>query len=271
MLFRSQTIKEKDENDSTIIDNQGLYVNGTEKINNGKTTVDYFSRVDVDINTAEDFINNISNSGNVLHIKNEIKFEQSDLANLPADVSELEITSNVTIETYGNVIDLNKLLGLTIKGNDIVLKNAIVKNSKDIGINIYNSRDALLDNVTVESSARYGIFVNGSTVKLKNCSTKTNDGGGIHITRSRTLRADSHIDSVVEVIDSITQEESNINVGVTNLEMLDGHFQDNKFIAPNGIYNKYENDMEQKVLSQYYLDLFGIKGEAANKIGRAHV
>ena len=85
------------------------------------------------------------------------------------------------------------------------------------------------------------------------------------ITRSRTLRGDKDIDSRVEVIGSIKQEESNINVGVTNLEMLDGHFQKNEFIVPNGIYNKYENDMEEKVLSEYYLNLFGITGEERNK------
>lgn len=260
-----QTIKVPGENNSIIKDDQNLYVSGADKVNNGNITVDYFSRVDVEINTAKDFINNITNSGNVLHINNEIKFEQSDLDKLPVDITELEVASNVTIDGKGNVIDLNKLLGITLKGNDIVLKNLTVRNSEDIGINIYNSRDILLDNVTIENSIRYGIFVNGSTVKLKNCSTKANDGGGIMITRSRTLRGDSHIDSVVEVIDSITQEESNINVGVTNLEMINGYFQNNKFIAPDGIYNKYENDVDEKVLSEYYLNLFGITGEDRNK------
>lgn len=259
-----QTIKEKNEKDSTIIDNQGLYVHGTEKDSNGKATVDYFSRVDVNIKTAEDFVKNISNNGNVLHINNDITIDENALSILGSDVSELEVSSNITIEGQGNVIDLNKLASITLKGNDIVLKDLTVRNSTDIGVNIYNSRDILLDTVNIENSTRYGIFVNGSTVNLKDCSTKDNNSG-IMITRSRTLRGDKDIDSRVEVIGSIKQEESNINVGVTNLEMLDGHFQKSEFIVPNGIYNKYENDMEEKVLSEYYLNLFGITGEERNK------
>lgn len=219
-----QTIKEKNEKDSTIIDNKGLYVHGTEKDSNGKATVGYFSRVDVNIKTAEDFVKNISNNGNVLHINNDITIDENALSILGSDVSELEVSSNITIEGQGNVIDLNKLASITLKGNDIVLKDLTVRNSTDIGVNIYNSRDILLDTVNIENSTRYGIFVNGSTVNLKDCSTKDNNSG-IMITRSRTLRGDKDIDSRVEVIGSIKQEESNINVGVTNLEMLDGHFQ----------------------------------------------
>ena len=143
--------------------------------------------------------------------------------------------------------------------------NLTIRNSKDIGVNIYNSRDVMLDNVNIIDSTRYGIFVNGSGVKLKNCYTSNNNEGGIMITRSRTLRGNSYIDSYVEVIDSIKHDEPNINVAVKNLEMIDGYFQDNKFIAPDNIYNKYENDAEYKVLSDYYLDLFGIVGEERNK------
>ena len=47
--------------------------------------------------------------------------------------------------------------------------------------------------------------------------------------------------------------------------MINGYFQNNKFIAPDGIYNKYENDVDEKVLSEYYLNLFGITGEDRNK------
>ena len=117
-----QTIKEKNEKDSTIIDNQGLYVHGTEKDSNGKATVDYFSRVDVNIKTAEDFVKNISNNGNVLHINNDITIDENALSILGSDVSELEVSSNITIEGQGNVIDLNKLASITLKGNDIVFK-----------------------------------------------------------------------------------------------------------------------------------------------------
>ena len=258
-----QSIKKTGEQENIINDPNGLYVKGTEKNNKENSTIDYFSRVDVNISTAKDFINNINNNGNVLHIMNDIQVESSDLP-AGSDISELVVNSNILIEGNGRTIDLNKLVGITLKGNDIILKDLTIKNAKDIGVNIYNSRDILLENVSVENSYRYGIFVNGSTVKLEDCSTKNNNGG-IMITRSRTLRSESHIDSRVEVIGSIHQEESNINVGVTNLQMIDGYFQKNEFVVADNIYDKYVNDVESKVLSEHYLNLFEIKGEERNK------
>ena len=269
-----QTIQSEGEPKSTIKDTNGYYISGTEKENNNKITVDYYSKKDIDINTATEFINNLQNSGNVLHIKKNIVFKESDIETLTKTLiesdteisneeKELVVSPNVTIIGYGNTIDLNDLVTITLKGNDIRLENITIKNSKDIGVNIYNSRDVYLEKVNVEDSERYGILVNGSRVKLKNCSTSNNNEGGIMITRSRTLRGNSYIDSYVEVIDSIRHDESNINVSVRNLEMIDDkYFQDNKFIAPDNIYNEYKNDEEYKDLSDYYLDLFKIEGEA---------
>ena len=261
-----QTIKDlkKEESDNKINDEKGLYLAGTPTENNDKKTVNYFAKKEVEVSTAKDFIDNLNTSGSVLNIKNDITIKEEDLKSL-GDKTELVVSNNIIINGNDNAIDLNKLATVTLKGNDIKLNNLNIKNSKDIGINVYNSKDIVLDEVSVENSTRYGIFVNGSSVKLKNCST-SNNNGGIMITRSRTLRSASHQDSDVEVIGSIKQKESNVDVAVTNLEMVDdGYFQNNKFTAPEGTFNKIENDPEYKVLSDYYLDLFGIEGEARNK------
>ena len=258
-----QTIKAADEPSNTIMDPQNLYVKGTDKVNNDKTTVDYFLRVDVEIKTAQDLIDSIKTSGNVLHIKDTIKLESSRLPQEATKV-ELEVVSNILIEGYGNTIDLNHIGNFTLKGNDIQVSNLTVKNAEDIGINIYNSRDIVLNHVGVQGSKRYGIFVNGSTVVLEDCATSDNNGG-IMITRSRTLRNKNHIDSVVKVVGSIKQRETNVHVGVMNLEMIDGYFQDNQFIVPANIYDRYVNDIDSKALSEYYLDLFEITGEDRNK------
>ena len=259
-----QMIKADGEIDNKVNDKNGYYVHGTEKMDNNKSTIDYFSKVTINISTSKDLINNLTNSGNILYLDNDIKLENRDI---PVDVDTLEliVNSNVTIEGDGHTIDLSNVATITLKGNDIVLKDLNIKNSKSIGFNIYNSRDVVLDNLNISNSTNYGIFVNGSRVKLKNCYTSNNDEGGIMITRSRTLRGNGYIDSYVEVIDSINHDEHNINVSVKNLEMIDGYFQNNKFIVPDNIYNKYENDDEYKILSDYYLDLFGIVGEERNK------
>ena len=258
-----QTIKNDGESDNKIVDSQNSYLIGTEKVNDNKTTVDYFLKRDVEITTAQDLINNISNNGNVLHVRNNIKLDASNLPQGDTKI-ELAVSANILIEGYGNTLDLNDIGNLTLKGNDIHISNLTVKNAEDIGINIYNSRDIVLNKVTVQDSERYGIFVNGSTVELEDCST-LNNNGGIMITRSRTLKEKNHIDSVVKVIGSIKQEESNINVKVTNLQMLDNYFQNNQFIVVDNVYDKYVNDIESKVLSDYYLNLFGITGDDRNK------
>lgn len=258
-----QTIKNDGESDNKIVDSQNSYLIGTEKVNDNKTTVDYFLKRDVEITTAQDLINNISNNGNVLHVRNNIKLDASNLPQGDTKI-ELVVSSNILIEGNGNTLDLNDIGNLTLKGNDIHISNLTVKNAEDIGINIYNSRDIVLNKVTVQDSERYGIFVNGSTVELEDCST-LNNNGGIMITRSRTLKEKNHIDSVVKVIGSIKQEESNINVKVTNLQMLDNYFQNNQFIVVDNVYDKYVNDIESKVLSDYYLNLFGITGDDRNK------
>ena len=72
------------------------------------------------------------------------------------------------------------------------------------------------------------------------------------ITRSRTLRGDKDIDSRVEVIGSIKQEESNINVGVTNRDVMD--ISKMSLLTPiQSIYIINTKIMEEKFLSEYIL------------------
>ena len=50
-----------------------------------------------------------------MHINNDITIDENALSILGSDVSELEVSSNITIEGQGNVIDLNKLASITLK------------------------------------------------------------------------------------------------------------------------------------------------------------
>ena len=260
-----QTIKDikKNESDNIVNDKNGFYLKGESTVSEDKETVNYFSKTDIEVSTAEKLIKNITSSGNVLNIKNNITINEEDLK-LLGDNTELVISNNIVINGNDKIIDLNKLATVTLKGNDIKVNNLNIKNSKDIGLNIYNSKNIYLNDVSVENSTRYGIFVNGSIVKLENCST-INNNIGIMITRSRTLKSSSNQDSNVEIIPPIKQKEANINVSVTNLEMIDGYFQNNKFKAPKGIFNEVINEPEYKKLSDYYLDLFKIQGKDRDK------
>jgi len=261
-----QIIQKSGEVEGTIIDNDGHYVAGGKVADaSGTNTSDYYSKTVVAINGVEDFMNNITSSGNVLEVNGDIVFDKS---NIPEgkEFLELIVNSNVVINGNGHTLDLGGVASIVLKGNNIQIDNMTIKNSIESGLNLYNSRNVLLEGTRFEHSTDYGLIVNGSTVTLKDVYTGNNIKGGILVTRSRTLRNEGNIDSIVTIENSITHVESNINVEVRNLEMLDGTFQNNQFIAPEGIYNKYVNDMESKKLSQYYLDIFGITGEAANKL-----
>lgn len=259
-----QNIIASGENPSTINDSSNVYLPGNKYSEGKDEKIDYYSQKNITINSVTDLKNNIKNSGNVLTLNSDIKVEKIDLEQ-GKDAIEFELASSVVINGNGRTIDLNNLGSITLKGKDIRLINVNVKNSKGHSINIYNSKNALLDTVKVENSSRTGIFVNGSSVKLQNVTTMNNTEGGIAITRSRTLLGSGYSDSYVEVVGTITQKEPNINVNVKNLEMTDGYIQKNQFVYPGNTYDKYENDKEYKVLSEYYLNYFNIQGEERNK------
>ena len=259
-----QSIVAVGQKENTIKYMSNTYLPGNKYTEGNNEKIDYYSQKNININSIADLKNNIQNSGNVLIINSDLKIEQSDLE-AGTDTLELRLAAGVVISGNGKSIDFNNLGNITLKGRDIRLINLTVKNSNNHAINIYNSRNAILDNVRVETSARAGIFVNGSSVKLKNCTTMNNTEGGIVITRSRTLLGSGYSDSYVEVVGTITHKESNINVNVKNLEMTDGYIQDNKFIAPNNTYDRYVNDKAYKALSDYYLNHFNIQGEDRKK------
>ncbi|MDV4150752.1 DUF5011 domain-containing protein [Clostridium sp. AL.422] len=259
-----QSIVGLNQSENTINYASGTYLPGNKYSEGDNEKLDYYSQKNIYINSVDDLKNNIQNSGNVLTLNSDLKIEQSDL-DPGSDTLELRVAACVVINGNGKTIDFNNLGNITLKGRDIRLVNVTVKNSNNHAIHIYNSKNALLDSVKIETSARAGIFVNGSSVKLQNCTTMNNTEGGIAITRSRTLLGSGYSDSYVEVVGTITQEESNINVNVKNLEMTDGYIQDNKFIAPNNTYDKYVNDKAYKALSDYYLDHFNIQGEDRKK------
>lgn len=259
-----QNIIASGENPSIINDSISVYLVGNKYSEGNNEKIDYYSQKNIIINSVAELKNNIQNSGNILTLNSDLKIEQSDL-DPGSDTLELRVAAGVVINGNGKVIDFNNLGNITLKGKDIRLINLTVKNSNNHAIHIYNSKNALLDTVKVENSARTGIFVNGSSVKLQNCITMNNTEGGIAITRSRTLLGSGYSDSYVEVVGTIKQEESNINVNVKNLEMTDGYIQDNKFIAPINTYDEYVNDKAYKALSDYYLDHFNIQGEDRKK------
>lgn len=257
-VVHMQTIQRPGEPANTIIDASQLYIAGVEFEENNEKKIDYYLKYEVDVGTLEELLHTIKYGGAVITLQNDIQVNPVDDANI-----EIEVGRNVTIDGDGNTLDLNGKGKFVLKGKDIVVRNLNVVNSADHGVNIYNSKNVLLQGVNVSQSVRNGIFVNGSTVVLRDFMTSSNGEDGIKITRSRTLNAPSHFDSEVKLEGSRHQEESTISVNVTNLEMVDGYKQDNKFIFVPGTYNEHVNDEEYKRLSQYYIDLLNLAGTPA--------
>ena len=254
-VVHMQTIQKGGESVNTIIDDSNYYNAGVEFEENGDKKVDYFLKVEVPASTLEELVQNLKQGGTVITLQNDIKVG-TDVD----DSYEIEVGRNVTIDGAGHTLDLNDRSKLILKGKDIIVKNLDVINSDKYGINIYNSKNVLLEKVNVKHSRSHGIFVNGSTVVLRDFSTFSNGAEGIKVTRSRTLRSSSHFDSEVRVEGSSLQQESNISVIVVNLEMIDGYKQNNKFIPVSGTYIQHENDAEYKKLSQENIDLFKQQG-----------
>ena len=256
-----QLIVANDEKEPSVItDPNKTYTPGSEYAGTNNKTVDYYITSSKTVNTVKDFIEAVAIPGMTVTLGNSLTLEKSDVELLNSN-KQIEITKNVVVDGAGHTINLNQVGSVLLKGQDISIKNVIIENSASYGINIYNSRNVLLDNVTAQYSKEWGVFVNGSIVGLKNIKTLDNTSGGVKVTRSRTLRLDSHFNSYVEVVGTITQKESNINVGVVNHEMLDGTTANNQFVYPNNMYTRYDNDTKYSTLSQYYLDFFEIPEE----------
>ena len=249
---------------SVIKDANSIYTHGSTYQEEKNSTVDYYVASHKTVNSIKELIEAAAIPGTSITLNTNLKFENADLDLLGSD-KQLTINKNVKFDGNNHTIDLNQLASILVKGQDIIVKNVTIENASSHGINVYSSRNILLENTIVKNSKDWGIFVNGSIVGLKNIQTLENTKGGIQITRSRTLRLESNFDSYVEVIGTINQKESNINVGITNLEMLDGTTSNNQFIERNNLYNRYDNDTKYAVLSDYYLELFEIKDEDRDK------
>ena len=262
-----QVIQKDGEKESVITDPNGYYIAGTPIVDKNKTaTADYFTKREVEVTSPEDFIDGIGVSGSVLEIQGDIVFSEEDLPE-GQDSIELVVDSNVIINGNGATLDLGGVASITFKGNDVEMNDITIKNSVESGIQLYNSRNVTIEGSQFVNSSNYGLIVNGSTVTLKNVFTGYNQDGGILITRSRVLDQEYHTDSKVIIEEGISHVESNINVEVRNLQMVtdESYFQDNQFIAPDGIYRKHVGDVEYKALSQTYIDHFGLTGEDAKK------
>ena len=245
-----QTIQNAGEVENTINNlDKFYYVPGVvSEDSSAKKVTDYTGKVIAHVSTFAEFVENVQKVGTIIYLTDDIKVDENDAAY----VKQINVAKNVTIEGKKNsqenyTLDLNNVSCLILKGNDIAVKNLNVINSSDYGINIYNSKNVLLENIHVSKSNSHGIFVNGSTVELNNYTTISNGLEGMKITRARSLKSASHIDSVVTVKQgsSIVQEESDVDVVIVNLD-VNGVLSDNKFVFEdanefNNTYTEHDN------------------------------
>lgn len=118
--------------------------------------------------------------------------------------SKLNITKPLTLEGVGTVIITKGTKDWTASGdgsdamlvdientNDVTLKNLTVTGAKTImdgekkasgsGINIYNSTNVKLENITSTNNDACGVIVNSSTVTADSLNTSGNSWGGINV------------------------------------------------------------------------------------------
>ena len=229
-----QTIQKTGEDNNKVNDVSDYYVAGVEYEESGEKKVDFFLKSEVTVTSLDQLLQHVQQVGSVINLANEIKVDKT---------TNIEVGRSVTINGNGNTLDLNGKGTFTLKGKDIVVKNLEVINSAQYGMNIYNSKNTILENVSVKNSLSHGIFVNGSTVELRGFTTSSNGAEGIKITRSRSMSSSSYFDSEVKVTGSHKQEESDIDVVIVNLD-VNGSLSDNKFIPVDDTYDKHENEVK---------------------------
>jgi len=248
------------------------YVEGYEVSEGGRITITYYTRKEENVDSADKLERVLGNKGSVIKLAGDITVE-------PDTELTLTLKDGTTIDGNGHTIDLAGTSIFQTKGRDITINNVTIKNSKEHGIHVYNSLNVIIEDVIVSNNQNgYGIFINGSSVEINgNTSTRDNGNGGIWITRSRTLFLESQRDSQVTVVGKIDFKEHNINMKLTNLEMVekvthsDGTITTNSRMQNNTIvvkdpsnylpadsdqfYDVYLNDEESKKISTATMDV----------------
>lgn len=264
------------------IDDTGnpMYVEGDIILQGDRLIKNYYTLKDSLIdNNTDNFKKLLENKGAVVRLSNNITFEDLKEGDEPQKIT---IKDGSIIDGNNHTIDLNGSNYLEIKGKDITIKNVNIINSPENGLHLYNSKNVTLENVVLKGNKKYGVFVNGSklTIKGDNNATEDNLSGGIWVTRSRTLLLPSQSDSELIIDGNITHKERNINIKISNLEMIiegetDTRMQNNTIHLKNAspisnfnskansiedYYDKYVENMESKKLSETTFDILLQKG-----------
>lgn len=156
----------------------------------------------VDVVAAQDLVTVLSDGAtktalqNKLNAIDNILVDDEHQLDLALKTSATTITLAKPFATTGDFYGINKA-GVTIDGanntitgglkvvaNNVVIKNVIVNNSKEFGVQFFNVTGGVLDKVTLSNSIKGGLQVNSSEVTVTNVKSIENGWGGVGVAKT---------------------------------------------------------------------------------------
>lgn len=158
--------------------------------------------------TIDEEVENVEVNGTEI-VSNELiaKDENSLLYSLTLESMNIKLGSDITltktikinrpviIDGSGYTIDGSGITtdekadqhAIIVLSDDVVIKDLTIVDPIGFGIQVYDSKNVELNNITVENSNKGGILINGSEVSITDITLKNNTWGGIEVSQGKNI------------------------------------------------------------------------------------
>ncbi len=159
---------------------------------------------------------NAAAPGDVIEIGGDLTISSLTLIGNSVTINGNGHTLLAPIDNSANSNSNNAGIGIVEATGNVTINNLTVDgagSTKVHGINIFESSDVVLNNVTVQNNSKSGITVNGSSVVVNNVTTTNNAWGGINADKA----ADAPDSTALTVNGTSHHTETNAHIWVDDI------------------------------------------------------
>ncbi|WP_328288130.1 right-handed parallel beta-helix repeat-containing protein [Turicibacter sanguinis] len=233
-----------------FVDNTGIYEVKQATIDGDKTITVYAAKVVSTVNNVEEFKEEIQKANNNIILVNNIVLDEN-----------LTITgNNINIEGNGFGIQLGNSYNLTIKANNVTVKDVIFEYYNSVALKLYNAKNINLNEVTFNGNSidldkddrsKIGLDIARSEVTLNNTSFLNHYYKAIQVREGSTVNVGANVTHIDDVVDMQTvYKDGQLDIIINDPN--DYYINGNEYTDNNG--NKTVDYFLKKVVDIYSID-----------------